>query len=92
MDTGAGDTGRAVLVNRISVAAFGELEFWFALIKVVIVAMIPDRPGHHLLRLTPLGNTAASFSNLYGATGASCALRHPGRGDDADHSPIKESN
>ena len=52
-------------VNRISVALFGELEFWFALIKVVtIVAMILIGLAIIFFDITPLGRTA-SFSNLW---------------------------
>lgn len=52
-------------VNRISVALFGELEFWFALIKVVtIVAMILIGLAIIFFGITPLGRTA-SFSNLW---------------------------
>ena len=52
-------------VNRISVALFGELEFWFALIKVVtIVAMILIGLAIIFFDITPLGHTA-SFSNLW---------------------------
>jgi len=52
-------------VNRISVALFGELEFWFALIKVVtIVAMILIGLAIIFFDITPLGRTA-SFANLW---------------------------
>lgn len=52
-------------VNRISVALFGELEFWFALIKVVtIVAMILIGLAIIFFDITPLGRTAG-FSNLW---------------------------
>lgn len=52
-------------VNRISVALFGELEFWFALIKVVtIVAMILIGLAIIFFGITPLGRTA-SFANLW---------------------------
>ena len=41
MDPGAGHAGRALRVNLIAVSVFGELEFWFALIKVVtIIALL----------------------------------------------------
>lgn len=51
--------------NRISVALFGELEFWFALIKVVtIVGMILLGLAIICFDITPLGKTA-SFSNLW---------------------------
>ncbi len=53
------------LVNCIAVAVFGELEFWFALIKVVtIVAMIVIGLAIIFFGVTPLGPTA-SFSNLW---------------------------
>jgi AAT family amino acid transporter/D-serine/D-alanine/glycine transporter len=56
-------------VNRISVALFGELEFWFALIKVVtIVAMILIGLAIIFFDVTPLGRTA-SFSNLWSHQG-----------------------
>lgn len=56
-------------VNRISVAMFGELEFWFALIKVVtIVAMILIGLAIIFFDITPLGRTA-SFSNLWSHQG-----------------------
>lgn len=56
-------------VNRISVALFGELEFWFALIKIVtIVAMIIVGLAIIFFDLTPLGKTA-SFSNLWSHQG-----------------------
>jgi len=56
-------------VNRISVAMFGELEFWFALIKVVtIVAMILIGLAIIIFDITPLGHTA-SFSNLWSHQG-----------------------
>jgi len=56
-------------VNRISVALFGELEFWFALIKVVtIVAMILIGLAIIFFGITPLGRTA-SFSNLWSHQG-----------------------
>lgn len=56
-------------VNRISVALFGELEFWFALIKVVtIVAMILIGLAIIFFDITPLGRTA-SFSNLWSHQG-----------------------
>uniref|UniRef100_UPI003F493568 amino acid permease n=1 Tax=Cupriavidus yeoncheonensis TaxID=1462994 RepID=UPI003F493568 len=56
-------------VNRISVAVFGELEFWFALIKVVmLVAMIVIGAAILLFGVTPLGATA-SVSNLWSHQG-----------------------
>jgi amino acid transporter, AAT family len=52
-------------VNRISVEMFGELEFWFALIKVVtIIAMIALGLAIIFFGISPLGATA-SFSNLW---------------------------
>ncbi|MGE8369669.1 amino acid permease, partial [Cupriavidus sp.] len=56
-------------VNRISVAVFGELEFWFALIKIVmLVAMIVIGAAILLFGVTPLGATA-SVSNLWSHQG-----------------------
>lgn len=53
------------LVNCVAVAVFGELEFWFALIKVVtIIAMIVIGLAIIFFGVTPLGPTA-SFSNLW---------------------------
>jgi amino acid transporter, AAT family len=50
--------------NLLAVRVFGELEFWFALIKVVtIVALIVGGLAVTLLHLGPLGQTA-SFANL----------------------------
>jgi AAT family amino acid transporter/D-serine/D-alanine/glycine transporter len=52
-------------VNLIAVGLFGELEFWFALIKVVtIVAMMVIGLAIILFSLGDLGKTA-SFSNLW---------------------------
>ena len=51
--------------NLIAVRLFGELEFWFAMIKVVtIVAMIVIGLAVILLKTGDLGKTA-SFSNLW---------------------------
>ncbi len=56
-------------VNLIAVEVFGELEFWFALIKVVtIVAMIVIGLVIILFGVSPLGPTA-SFSNLWSHQG-----------------------
>ncbi len=56
-------------VNRIAVAVFGELEFWFALIKIVmLVAMIVIGGAILLFGITPLGATA-SVSNLWSHQG-----------------------
>ncbi|MGO4152662.1 amino acid permease [Cupriavidus sp. YAF13] len=53
------------LVNCVAVAVFGELEFWFSLIKVVtIIAMIVIGLAIIFFGVTPLGPTA-SFSNLW---------------------------
>ncbi len=52
-------------VNLIAVGLFGELEFWFALIKVVtIIAMMIIGLAVILFNLGDLGQTA-SFSNLW---------------------------
>ncbi len=57
------------LSNRIAVGLFGELEFWFALIKVVmIVAMIGLGIAILGFGITPLGATA-SVSNLWQGQG-----------------------
>jgi AAT family amino acid transporter/D-serine/D-alanine/glycine transporter len=51
--------------NLLAVRVFGELEFWFALIKVfTIVAFIAAGLAVILLHLGDLGTTA-SFANLY---------------------------
>jgi len=51
--------------NLLAVRVFGELEFWFALIKVVtIVALIAAGLAVIFLHVGDLGSTA-SFSNLY---------------------------
>ena len=51
-------------VNLIAVKVFGELEFWFALVKVVtIIAMLVIGLVVILFGVGPLGETA-SFSNL----------------------------
>lgn len=51
--------------NMIAVKIFGELEFWFALIKVItIVALIAIGLVIILFGVSPLGPTA-SFSNLW---------------------------
>ena len=51
-------------VNLIAVKVFGELEFWFALVKVVtIIAMLVIGLVVILFGVGPLGQTA-SFSNL----------------------------
>jgi AAT family amino acid transporter/D-serine/D-alanine/glycine transporter len=55
--------------NRITVAVFGELEFWFALVKVVmLVAMIGIGLAVLFFGVTPLAPTA-SFSNLWSHQG-----------------------
>src|SRR5690242_370761 len=52
-------------VNLIAVGLFGELEFWFALIKVVaILALLVIGPVVIIFSLGELGKTA-SFSNLW---------------------------
>ena len=52
-------------VNLIAVSLFGELEFWFALIKVIaIVALLVAGPIVIIFGLGDLGATA-SFSNLW---------------------------
>lgn len=57
------------LANRIAVSVFGELEFWFALIKVVmLVAMIVIGLAIIFFGVTPLGPTA-SISNLWSHQG-----------------------
>src|SRR5438552_8194079 len=57
------------LTNRIAVSLFGELEFWFALIKVVmILAMIGIGIAILAFGITPLGATA-SVSNLWRGQG-----------------------
>src|SRR6478735_2457744 len=51
-------------VNLIAVKVFGELEFWFALVKVVtIIAMLVIGLAVILFGVGPLGETA-SFANL----------------------------
>ena len=51
--------------NLLAVRVFGELEFWFALVKVVtIVALILAGLAVIVLHLGELGTTA-SFANLY---------------------------
>jgi len=55
--------------NLLAVRVFGELEFWFALIKVVtIVALILAGLGIILFHAGPLGSTAG-FSNLWSQGG-----------------------
>jgi AAT family amino acid transporter/D-serine/D-alanine/glycine transporter len=57
------------LANRITVALFGELEFWFALVKVVmLVAMIGIGIAVLTFGITPLAKTA-SVSNLWSHQG-----------------------
>lgn len=57
------------LANRIAVAVFGELEFWFALIKIVmLIAMIGIGIAVLAFDVTPLGATA-SLSNLWSHQG-----------------------
>ena len=56
-------------MNMIAVKLFGELEFWFALIKVVtIIALIVIGLVIILFGVSPLGPTA-SFSNLWSNDG-----------------------
>ena len=56
-------------VNLIAVELFGELEFWFALIKVVtIIAMMVIGLAIILFNIGDLGKTA-SFSNLWSQGG-----------------------
>jgi AAT family amino acid transporter/D-serine/D-alanine/glycine transporter len=80
------DTGTVTLAvlysaNRISVALFGELEFWFALIKVVtIVGMILVRSGDHLFRHHPARQDGQLLQPV--EPRRFHALRHPRRGDD----------
>ncbi|MBA8880120.1 amino acid permease [Phyllobacterium myrsinacearum] len=71
------------IVNVVAVRLFGELEFWFALIKVVtIVALILGGLAVIVFRIGELGQQA-SFSNLwthggflpFGALGAVLALQ-----------------
>jgi AAT family amino acid transporter len=71
------------IVNVVAVRMFGELEFWFALIKVVtIVALILGGLAVIVFRIGELGQQA-SFSNLwthggflpFGALGAVLALQ-----------------
>ena len=55
--------------NMIAVKMFGELEFWFALIKVItIIALIVIGLVIILFGVSPLGPTA-SFSNLWSQGG-----------------------
>jgi AAT family amino acid transporter/D-serine/D-alanine/glycine transporter len=55
--------------NRIAVSVFGELEFWFALVKVVmLVAMIGIGLAVLCFGVSPLAPTA-SFSNLWSHQG-----------------------
>ena len=57
--------GLLYLANVVTVKLFGELEFWFALIKVVtIVALIVVGLAIILFKFSYLGKTA-SFSNLW---------------------------
>ncbi|SEB24810.1 amino acid permease [Variovorax sp. YR216] len=57
------------LSNRIAVSVFGELEFWFALVKVVmILAMIGIGIAVLAFGITPLGATA-SLTNLWSGQG-----------------------
>ncbi|ACL59847.1 amino acid permease [Methylobacterium nodulans] len=52
-------------LNLIAVGLFGELEFWFALVKVVaIVALLLIGPAVIIFGLGELGTTA-SFTNLW---------------------------
>ena len=56
-------------MNMIAVKLFGELEFWFALIKVVtIIALIVIGLVIILFGVSPLGPTAG-FSNLWSNDG-----------------------
>ena len=58
-------------MNMIAVKLFGELEFWFALIKVVtIIALIVIGLVIILFGVSPLGPTAASL--IFGAMTAFC--------------------
>lgn len=75
--------GLLCLVNLITVKLFGEIEFWFALIKVAtIVAIIAVGAAIILFKLGDLGKTA-SFANLwahggifpFGAIGALLSLQ-----------------
>ena len=66
-------------VNLIAVNVFGELEFWFALIKVVtIIAMLVIGLAVILFGVGALGETA-SFANLVNHGGL-LPDRDPGRG------------
>jgi AAT family amino acid transporter/D-serine/D-alanine/glycine transporter len=55
--------------NKLAVRVYGELEFWFALLKVItIVALIVAGLGVIFFKFGALGPTA-SFSNLYSHQG-----------------------
>ncbi len=57
------------LANRIAVQIFGEVEFWFALVKVVmVIAMIIIGVAVIVFGVSPLGPTA-SLSNLWSHQG-----------------------
>ena len=57
-------------VNLVSVKVFGELEFWFALIKIVaIVAMIAGGIAIILFGFANAGGHEAGFHNLVGEGG-----------------------
>ena len=51
-------------VNLVSVRLFGELEFWFATLKVVAIVVFLITGLFLVLAVAPVGDTHASVSNL----------------------------
>lgn len=51
-------------VNLASVKIFGEFEFWFALIKVVIIVAMIALGGYLIFKAMDFNNISASFKNL----------------------------
>jgi L-asparagine permease len=51
-------------VNLVSVRLFGELEFWFATLKVIAIASFLITAVLLVLAVAPVGNAHASVSNL----------------------------
>lgn len=65
-----GTLGILLVLNLLTVALFGELEFWFALIKIIaIVALIITGIVMVLIAFTAADGTRASFSNLWAREG-----------------------
>ncbi len=81
-----------VLINAINlsnVKAFGEMEFWFAIIKVVaIIGMIGF--GGYLL-LSGAGGPEASVTNLWAQGASSQRHQRSGDGDGGDHVLLRRS-